>query len=119
MPRKIEWNKGRALELRARGYGYADIAKAVGMNYNTVAWWFKYGSDGPHETPGKRGKSNRGTPPKARAETADKPAEWDDERRLALVECARSAVERTGFSLGACAVELSRLLAEGRGSDEE
>lgn len=115
MPRKTSWDHELALELRAQGLGYSEIAEKLGMSADTISWWFKYAKSGPHETPGPKGHpvGGRKRPPKAEPEPVPKPgAEWDDEKRRALIECATQAVERTGMSLGACAVELGRMLRE-------
>ena len=108
-----------ALELRAQGLGYQEIAERLGKKPSTVSWWFKYAKSGPHEAPGPKGHpiGGRKRLPKPEPEPAPEPeAEWDDEKRRALVECATQAVERTGMSLGACAVELGRMLRERRPS---
>lgn len=120
MPRVATWDKAKALELRARGMGYSEIARELGLSTDTIRWWFRYAKEGPQEPRQRRGprpgKATSGQRPKPKAKAKPKPKapEWTDEKRLALVECATQAVERTGFGLGPCVVELARMLRERR-----
>lgn len=111
---KSNWDKERALELRRQGMGYSEIARAIGAPQGTVAWWFKHAKSGPHETPKKAGRPSNPKPEAPEPMPEPKAAEWDNDKRIALVECAKQAVERTGMSLGECMVELGRMLRERR-----
>lgn len=116
MPRKICFDTERAVRLREAGVSYAEIGRILGVRGDTVSWWFRHGKGGPHANPLPRGRQ-KGKPQAGECQAepeARRAATWDDERRLALVECARQAVERTGMSLGACVVELGRMLRERR-----
>lgn len=114
MPRKVSFDTARAVRLREAGTSYAEIGRILGVRGDTVSWWFRYGKGGPHVDPlpvGRKKGWQRASGCLPEPEDGCE-AVWDDERRLALVECARQAVERTGMSLGACVVELRRMVDE-------
>ena len=117
MARRPAFDRDEALRLRAEGLGYAEIARALGANKNTVTNWFRHAKSGPGESVQKRGpkpgsaRRSPAAPKKPPAKKADASG-WTDEKRLALVQCAMKVVRATGMSLGECAVELQRLINE-------